>query len=249
MRRSGVFAILAAVLCTGGWTARGDGLLPVEETPPLVETNPVDAPLVDAPPTEVPASVSEADFAALRTASPFLRSLDLSQSLILTGIAKIEGDLYATLLDRETKASHVVSRAANSQGWRMVAVAGDEADLETVTAQIAMASGEVFAVRFDEQQLKPGEGKPGAGPAGAPPGRPGERPPPTNYRENIPGDGFRGPPPPELIAKLDRLDERTRERVFQQMRDYRERNPGAGGEERRRLFGKLVDQAAPRRRR
>lgn len=199
----------------------------------------------------VPAAVTEKDFTALKTGSPFLRSLDLSQSLILTGFARIEGDLYATLLDRETKETHVVSKAANPQGWRMVAVAGNQNDLETVTAQIAMASGEVFAVRFDEQQLKPGEAKPGGGqggPGGPPQRGPDGRPVYANFREGISGDGFRGPPPPEMVAKLEKLDEKTRERLIQGIREYRDKNPDVSSEDRQRLFTRMVDEALRQRR-
>lgn len=199
-------------------------------------------------PVEQPAPVIEEDFAALRASSPFLRSLDLSQSLILTGIARIEGDLYATLLDRETKETHVVSKSANPQGWRMVAVAGNQQDLESVTAQIAMASGEVFAVRFDEQQLKPGEGRPGGGPGGGPQRGPDGRPVYTSYREGISGDGFRGPPPPEMVAKLERLNDDTREKLIREIREYRDRNPNVSSEDRQRLFTRMVDRALQERR-
>jgi len=195
-----------------------------------------------------PVAVTDEDFTALKTASPFLRSLDLSQSLILTGFAQIEDELYATLLDRETKETHVVSKAANPQGWRMVAVDGNQQDLETITAQIAMASGEVFAVRFDEQQLKPGEARPGGGSGGPPQRGPDGRPVVTNFREGISGDGFRGPPPPEMVAKLERLDERTRERLIQGISEYRDRNPNVSSEDRQRLFTRMVDEALQQRR-
>lgn len=228
--------LLSAALAASGW--------------PALCARAADLP----PPTPsdgAPTAVSERDFDALKTNSPFLRSLDLSQSLILTGIARIEGDLYATLLDRETKETHVVSKAANPQGWRMVAVAGDQQDLETVTAQIAMANGEVFAVRFDEHQLKPGEAKPGAGPGGPgpPPQRgPDGRPVYANFREGISGDGFRGPPPPEMVAKLEKLDERTRDRLIEGIREYRDKHPGVSSEDRQRLFTRMVDAELRRRR-
>lgn len=197
----------------------------------------------------LPAPVSEEDYGALKTSSPFLRSLDLSQTLKLTGVARIEGQLYATLVDRESKKTHLVSQAANPEGWRMVAVGGDQADLTTVTAEIAMASGEVFAVRYDEQQLSPPEPRPG-GPGGG-----GEirrdangRPLYTNFREGISGDGFRGPPPPEMVAKLERLDDQTRERLIQGIREYRDKNPNVSSEDRQKLFSRMVDEELRRRR-
>jgi hypothetical protein len=198
----------------------------------------------------IPAPVTAEDFAALKTSSPFLRSLDLSQTLKLTGVARIEGQLYATLVDRESKKTHLVSQAANPEGWRMVAVAGNQADLTTVTAEIAMASGEVFAVRYDEQQLHPPESQPGApgGSQGGPQRGADGRPVYANFREGISGDGFRGPPPPEMVAKLEKLDEKTRDRLIQGIREYRDKNPDVSSEDRQRLFTRMVDEELRRKR-
>lgn len=197
----------------------------------------------------IPAPVTADDFSALKTSSPFLRSLDLSQSLKLTGVARIEGQLYATLVDRESKKTHLVSQAANPEGWRMVAVAGNQADLTSVTAEIAMASGEVFAVRYDETQLHPPENRPGAPGGGGQVRRDANgRPIYTNFREGISGDGFRGPPPPEMVAKLEKLDEPTRERLIQGIREYRDKNPNVSSEDRQKLFTRMVDEELRRKR-
>lgn len=197
----------------------------------------------------LPAPVSEEDYNALKTSSPFLRSLDLSQTLRLTGVARIEGQLYATLVDRESKKTHLVSQAANPEGWRMVAVGGDQADLTTVTAEIAMASGEVFAVRYDEQQLAAPAPPPGGAAGGGQIRRDANgRPIYTNFREGISGDGFRGPPPPEMVAKLERLDDQTRERLIQGIREYRDKNPNVSSEDRQKLFSRMVDEGLRRRR-
>jgi len=190
---------------------------------------------------EEPPPVSAGDFSALTANSPFLRSLDLSQSLILTGIARIEGDLYATLFDREARQTHIVSKSANVLGWRMVEVTGNSSDLETVTARIAVTSGEVFTVRFDENQLKPGEGKPGGGP-GAPPGQVAADSPANNYREGIRGDGFRGPPPPEIVEKLSRMTAPQREQMILRIQEIREKNPEISSEERRTIFNRMLDR-------
>ncbi len=198
----------------------------------------------------LPEPLTADDFAPLKTSSPFLRSLDLSQSLKLTGVARIEGQLYATLVDRESKKTHLVTQAANPEGWRMVAVAGNQADLTTVTAEIAMASGEVFAVRYDEQQLHPPESQPGAlgGAQGGPQRGADGRPVYSDFREGISGDGFRGPPPPEMVAKLEKLDEKARDRLIQGIREYRDKNPDVSREDRQRLFTRMVDEELRRKR-
>lgn len=199
--------------------------------------------------TTTPARVTERDFEAIRSTSPFVRSLNLSESLILTGIARVQGDLYATLYDRETKESHVVSQSANPQGWRMVGVAGDETNLEKVTAQISVAGGEVFSVRFDERQLRPVDGKLPFRPAGAGgSGSTGERPMPTNYKEGFSGDGYRGPPPPEILQKMEKLSESARNELIRGASEIREKYRDKSREERQAIFVRMLDQAVKDRR-
>ncbi len=192
------------------------------------------------------APATEDDFSALKTSSPFLRSLDLSESLILTGIARIQGDVFATLLDRETKETHVVSPSANTLGWRMVGIAGNQSDLGTVTAQISVAGGEVFSVRFDENQLKPGESRPGGGPGSG--SSSGSDSPAGNYREGISGDGFRGPPPPEIVEKLSRMSEGERESMIRRIIEFREQHREIGSDERRVIINRMLDRALQERR-
>jgi len=186
-----------------------------------------------APDPSEPAPVGEGDFAELKTNSPFTRSLNLSDSLILTGIAHFDGETIATLVDKSTKESYVVSGAANAQGWKMVGVDGDASDLEKLTAKISVAGGEVVSVRFDEKQLKPGEAKPAAGPAGGPPG-PGGEP--------RPGEGYRGPSP-EVREKMERLTEEQRQKLFQKIGEMRQKKPDMSRDEMREQFGKLLDRA------
>ncbi|MCB1092497.1 MAG: hypothetical protein KDL87_13255 [Verrucomicrobiae bacterium] len=193
--------------------------------------------------------VSASNFEALMASSPFLRSLDLSESLILTGIAKIEGNFFVTLFRRDTKETHIVSDAINPEGMRLVGMNGNQNDLETITAQISLASGEVFSVRFDEGQLKPGEGKPASGSkGGGTSGSSNGAPPVSDYRQGISGDGFRGPPPPELVAKLSKLTEERRNQLIQQIRDLRDKNRELSSEDRQVIFTKMVDRALTERR-
>jgi len=113
--------------------------------------------------SHLPTVVEDGDFSALKGQSPFLRSVNLSDSLILTGLAMVDNEQVATLLNKETKETFVVSSKLNSQGWKMVELKSDP-DLEKVAAKVAIEGGEVVTVRYAEWQLKPGESKPGAGP-------------------------------------------------------------------------------------
>jgi hypothetical protein len=55
--------------------------------------------------------------AAVTTSSPFTRMVSISDNLVLTGIAYINGKPVATIFNKETKESHIVSNEPNFQGW------------------------------------------------------------------------------------------------------------------------------------
>jgi hypothetical protein len=179
----------------------------------------------------VPVPVAKTDFSSLTEMSPFTRSINLSDSLILTGMAMVDDEQVATLLNKETKETYVVSSKLNSQGWKMVEVKANE-DLEKVAAKVSVDGGEVVTVRYGEWQLKPGESKPGAGASeggGIRPGGDGRR---------GDGDGRRGPPP-EMREKMAQLSEEQRGKLFQKMMELREKNPDMPREER----GKIMMEA------
>lgn len=182
-----------------------------------------------ANPDELPQPVAEKDFSELMKNSPFTRSLDLSDSLILTGVAKMEGKPVATLLNKESKETYVISEKPNAQGWRMVGIS-EGGDLESVTAKIALSGGEVVTVRFDEAQLKPGETKPAAGPG--------------DDQRDRGKDGkrrrFGGGPPPEVMAKLKGLSEEQKGKMREYMSKKMQENPEMSRDERRKLFGEAV---------
>ena len=101
-------------------------------------------------------------FAALVNHSPFNRMVTPNDSLILTGIARIDDQEVITLLNIETSETFVISELPNPQGWKLVEVRGDE-DLERVSAKITIDGGEIVPVRYGKVQVNPGEAKPGAG--------------------------------------------------------------------------------------
>jgi hypothetical protein len=191
-------------------------------------------------PADLPAPLTEEDFRTLKTRSPFLRPLDLSRTLALTGIAEIAGEPVATLYDRESKATHVVTRSSGPQGWMIVGIDGDRTQPETVAARISVA-GEIVSVRFDAAQLNPAPSVPGPAANLSREQREQVASDARNFREGISGDGFRGPPPPEVVAKLSRLSQEQRERIIGVIAEMRGR--GAGSEERQQTFLRLVDRA------
>lgn len=154
--------------------------------------------------------------------SPFTRALNLSDSLVLTGIAYLEGKPVATVLDRATKESHVVSEVPNAQGWKLA-----EIHASTVlnrTEIKLMVGGETIAVRYSDDQLlpkntRPGGGFRGPGGPGGPPGSDGQR-----FRtSSLLGDNGRD----RYMALSDAARDKFREMV----RVKREAQPNASTEE------------------
>lgn len=101
----------------------------------------------------LPEEVGDQHFHDLLENSPFTRTLNLSDSLILTGVAHFDGKPVATVLDTETRQSFVISDTPNSDGWKMVSfTAGD--DLDLMMAEIIIGGGEVVRVRYDKEILE-----------------------------------------------------------------------------------------------
>ncbi len=193
-----------------------------------------------------PEPVDREDFTALIENSPFLRPLDLSQTIVITGIVEGENQLMATLRNRETNESHLASLEPDSGEWRILELEGDRSNPESLTARIAGPAGQVFSARFDAKQFAP--------------------PPPSwrytsklsqeqkervveqarDYRSGISGDGYRGPPPPELVEKLSRLSQSQRERIIARIAELR--NQGASSESRREAIASMADRALGERR-
>jgi len=218
----------------------------------------------------LPQAVTEAHFTALKRHSPFLRTLDLSKSLIITGVARIGNEPVATLLDLESSKTSVVSRdAVNSEGWQLVEVNGNLSDIQTLTAKIKMRGGsEIFSIRYEKAPQivkapagvivsnKVGNGTPGGGtnPHGGPDPRvltPDQmndaRNAARNIREGFRADGYGDNQtiPPEVVSKISRLSIEQRESINVKMYEYR--NRGLGMPERQQIYNRLLDQAVGQR--
>ena len=199
----------------------------------------------------IPHVVNVEDFESLVTNPPFTRSLGVSDSLILTGVAYFEKDVFATLLDTKTFESQVVSKTPNFQGWQLVGVGGTSAQIQTWSAKIQIPGGEVISVRYQKPPLKPARIKSGGSSSG------GNTPQLTssqmneaktaavNYKEGFSSDGYPKAPPPEMVAKLSRLSTSQREDINKQMLGLR--NQGLGLDERRKIYEGLVDRSLQRR--
>src|SRR5688572_18030609 len=104
----------------------------------------------------IPQPLQIDDFAALMTSPPFTRALNLSDSLVLTGVARFDKDVVATILDTTTQKSQVVSQNPNHDGWQLLSVGGDPANSLTWTARVQVPGGEVISIRYQPPPPKHG---------------------------------------------------------------------------------------------
>ncbi|MDA7926885.1 hypothetical protein N9B21_02490, partial [Verrucomicrobiales bacterium] len=197
------------------------------------------------------------NIAMLKESSPFLRSIGLSEAIVVTGIAQIEDGVYATLFNMETQESYLVGEEANSEGWQLVDIRGDQSDLESVTARIKVAGSDIVSIRYEKLPEKAFKRGPvstkrsssggGTGPHGGPDPRvltkdqmDDAKRGAHNYREGFLADGYPDKPPPSTVAKLSRLSSKQREAINIKMYEYR--NRGLGLPERAKIYEGILDK-------
>ena len=154
---------------------------------------------------ESPEAPSENDFTALRRTSPFTRVLSLPETYALRGVATINNEQVATLYNRETKKTIVVTPdGKNEAGLSLVEIV-PASDLEGVAAKISFA-GDEAELKYELSQIFPQPRPPGSGSGGS--GNEGER---------------RGPSPQD-IERFKALPEekqaKLREYIGHVMRNY-----------------------------
>ncbi|MEZ0386213.1 MAG: hypothetical protein ACAI34_04035 [Verrucomicrobium sp.] len=159
----------------------------------------------------------------LLTHSPFTRALNLSDSLVLTGVAYLEGRPVATVMNKATKESHVVSEEPNVLGWKLAEINASRV-LNRTEIKITV-DGETVSVRYSDDQLLPKNTRPGGGGFRGP-GGPGGPPGPDGQRfrtSSLLGDNGRD----RYMALSDTARDKFREMV----RVKREAQPNASQEE------------------
>jgi hypothetical protein len=134
--------IIAAMVAAGSATAFG-------QTPS--SPMPVD--------NDLPQPINEQDTAELLMHSPFTRNLNLEDSLQLTGVAYVNGKPVATVYNRETKQSFVVSDEPNPHGWTLKDVS-PSSNLRG-THVTMMIGPEEISLGYGDEQLTPGSAKKG----------------------------------------------------------------------------------------
>lgn len=162
-------------------------------------------------PNSHPEAPAEEDFEALRKTSPFTRVLSFPETYALRGVATIDNVQVATLYNRETKKTLVITPdGKNEAGISLVGIV-PAATLEGVAAKISFA-GDEAELKYELSQIAPQPRPPGTPPGGRP--------------DSQGGDGERRGPSPQDIERFKALPEekqaKLREYIGHVMRNYPE---------------------------
>ena len=133
----------------------GDELLTPQEpvaapAPPAAPAGPVDP--------DLPQPFDATSLSAIIQNSPFTRIVSISDSLVLTGMAYVNGKPVVTIFDKNEKQSLVVSEEPNLKGWKLIE-ALPTSNIERAQAKIAIG-GETFSIRhsvLDKNDLTKGK--------------------------------------------------------------------------------------------
>lgn len=190
---------------------------------------------------DVPAPIDLSLASPLLKHSPFTRALNLSESLLLTGVAYVDGKPVATIKDLSTNKSHLVSEEPNALGWKL-AEASPSKRLDRAEVKV-MIGTEIVAVRYSENQLMPAKiGGTGGAPRGYMPSRIPTTEEFTGHDEK--GAYVRGMP---YLSDADRdkfrtgISRETRERFLNIVHDNREKLFRASHEERAAFVKRAFD--------
>ena len=171
----------------------------------------------------------------LVTASPFNRSINLADTLILTGLAYMEGKPVAYLLDTETKKTHVVRSTPNDEGWSIVS-SFPAKKFEFANVQIKIG-GETVTIRANAEAAA-------ASKKGGPP--PPTASAPREGRGPSEGDrgfskGRRGPSR-EDMERFQNSKPETQEKIKNFFRENRDRMMNMAEEDRGNFIRSSVDK-------
>lgn len=182
---------------------------------------------------DLPQPFDPETLASITTSSPFTRMVNMSDNLVLTSISYINGKPVATIFNKETKESFIVSNEPNFQGW----VLNEALPAPDITRSRAVVTigGEQVKVSYaaiTAADMK-GDKKDKSS---------GDRPPPPGG-----GDGFRREnrgPSDEDRKKYESLSDKAKEKFRDMMRskfsDEKFRN--APEEERRNIIRKEFER-------
>ncbi len=187
--------------------------LPTDDLDP---TLPATQPLVPAAPAgpidpDLPQTFDPNTLTAVVENSPFTRIVSISDSLVLTGMAYVDGKPVVTIFDKNAKQSIVVSDEPNLKGWKLVGATPSE-KIDRAQAKISIG-GETFSIRHtpltkDDMKRDSRSERREGGPGGPPPPGGDDR-----FRRSNRG------PSEEDRKKYESLSEKSKEKLRDAMRE------------------------------
>lgn len=124
--------------------------LPSDSLDPTLPPAPVPAAPVDP---DLPQPFDVESLGSIVENSPFTRIVSISDSLVLTGMAYVDGKPVVTIFDKSQKQSMVVSDDPNLKGWKLIDAQHAE-KIDRAQAKISIG-GETFSIRHDAAALTP----------------------------------------------------------------------------------------------
>jgi hypothetical protein len=183
---------------------------------------------------DLPQPVSKDAAKTLLESPPFTRMLDLSDTLKLTGIAYVQGKPVATIVNKVTKQSYLVTAEPNAQGWRLAGVSTSP-QLRQSEVKIEVG-GEIVAIRYSETQVAPSKKS----------SMPSRIPTPEEFTgHDEKGTYVRGVPylSDEDRERFRKIPRETRDKFLSIVHDQREMLFKASHEERAAFAKKALDTA------
>ena len=101
----------------------------------------------------LPEAVDEGYFAPLKERSPFTRPFNLSDTLVLSGVAKLDGEPVATLIDTADGQTLVISAIPNYLGWKLIELERPD-DLDVAIASVTVETGDIIRVYYDKERVE-----------------------------------------------------------------------------------------------
>lgn len=135
----------------------GDELDPTLAPPAQPAAEPHAPPAAPTDP-DLPQPFDAASLSPIIQNSPFTRIVSISDSLVLTGMAYVNGKPVVTIFDKNEKQSLVVSEEPNLKGWKLME-AMPSSNIDRAQAKIAIG-GETFSIRhstLDKNDLTKGK--------------------------------------------------------------------------------------------
>ncbi|OYW73984.1 MAG: hypothetical protein B7Z37_19470 [Verrucomicrobia bacterium 12-59-8] len=207
--------------------------LPSDELDPTLAPPPQPAAPTGPVDPDLPQPFDETSLSAVIQNSPFTRIVSISDSLVLTGMAYVNGKPVVTIFDKDEKQSIVVTEEPNLKGWKLME-ALPTANIERAQAKIAIG-GETFSIRhstLDKNDLKGKSDKGDRGPRG------GDSPGGDRFNRSNRG------PSEEDRKKYESLSDKAKEKFRDAMREKfsDEKFRNAPEEERRNAVRAMFDK-------